>query len=50
LHVLKTTQTNTRGGIIGLFREDFGEHALFDQADAFLTRIIPMLVKLCKAK
>ncbi len=30
--------------------DDFGEHPLFEAADALLTRIIPMLVKLCKAK
>jgi four helix bundle protein len=38
------------GGSTGILIEDFGAHPLFDDADALLTRIIPMLVKLCKAK
>ncbi|HEY0672497.1 MAG TPA: four helix bundle protein [Longimicrobiales bacterium] len=38
------------GGIIGMLISDFGERDAFNQADALLTRIIPMLVKLCKAQ
>jgi four helix bundle protein len=38
------------GGIIAILRADFGNRNEFDEADAVLTRIIPMLVKLCKVK
>jgi four helix bundle protein len=36
------------GGVITTLVEDFKKHPLFDEADGLLTRIIPMLVKLCK--
>jgi four helix bundle protein len=37
------------GGIIAMLIDDFGYKDEYKQADQFLTRIIPMLVKLCKA-